>query len=29
MKEDGCGKPENKGEMIDDEDEIFPFKRRR
>jgi hypothetical protein len=25
MKEDGCGKTENKREMIDDEDGIFPF----
>jgi hypothetical protein len=25
MKEDGCGKTENKGEMIDEEDGIFPF----
>jgi hypothetical protein len=25
MKEDGCGKTENKGERIDEEDGIFPF----
>jgi hypothetical protein len=25
MKEDECGKTENKGEEIDDEDEIFRF----
>jgi hypothetical protein len=25
MKEDGCGKTENKGERIDEEDGIFSF----